>query len=139
VGLDVVAISLPPSEFFTRASSGRDGLPEFSLIQIGWGSVDPSGALKGVVATFDKTTGAGSSNRGRYASAKVDSLLRNALATVADDRRAAILSEATRLAIVEDQAIIPLFYPSNTWASTTPLKYDPRVDGSTFPMDAHPT
>jgi peptide/nickel transport system substrate-binding protein len=89
------------------------------------------------VTTFDKSTGAGSSNRGRYSNAQVDALLRNALATIEDDRRAALLSEATRLAVVEDQAIIPLFYPTNIWASAGSLKYDPRVDGSTFPMDAH--
>jgi peptide/nickel transport system substrate-binding protein len=137
LGLDIRAVALPPTEFFKRASSGPDGLPEFSLIQTGWSSVDPSGALKGLVTTFDKSTGAGSSNRGRYSNAQVDALLRNALATIEDDRRAALLSEATRLAVVEDQAIIPLFYPTNIWASAGSLKYDPRVDGSTFPMDAH--
>jgi peptide/nickel transport system substrate-binding protein len=137
LGLDVRAVALPPTEFFKRASSGPDGLPEFSLIQTGWSSVDPSGALKGLVTTFDKSTGAGSSNRGRYSNAQVDALLRNALAAIEDDRRAALLSAATRLAVVEDQAIIPLFYPTNIWASTGSLKYDPRVDGSTFPMDAH--
>lgn len=137
IGLGIDTVALPPTEFFTRASSGRDGLPEFSLILTGWSSVDPSGALKGLVTTFDKSTGAGSSNRGRYSNAKVDALLRDALATIEEDRRAALLREATRLAVVEDQAIIPLFYPTNIWASTGSLKYDPRVDGSTFPMDAH--
>ena len=136
IGIEAQAISLPSNEFFARASGGKNGEPEFSVIQTGWASIEPSGALKGLMATSDKNSGAGSSNRGRYSNPKVDGLLKQALATVDDAKRGEVLQAATRLAISEDQGIIPLYFPTNTWAATRGVKFAARVDSSTLPMDA---
>ncbi len=136
IGIDAVAVSLPSTEFFARASSGSQGEPEFSVIQVGWASVEPSGALKGLLATSDKKSGAGSSNRGRYSNPAVDAVLQAAVRTVDAGARAQLLQQATRMAVVDDQGIIPLYFPNNTWASQATVKYAARVDSSTFPMDA---
>ncbi|SFC63483.1 peptide/nickel transport system substrate-binding protein [Polaromonas sp. OV174] len=136
VGIDAVPVSLSSNEFFARASSGSNGEPEFSVIQVGWASVEPSGALKGLLATSDKKSGFGSSNRGRYSNQAVDALLQKAIRTVNAGARARLLQQATQTAIVDDQGIIPLYYPNNTWATKAKVKFVPRVDSSTFPMDA---
>lgn len=138
IGIDARAVSLPSNEFFARASGNADREPEFSAIQVGWASVEPSGALKGILATIDKDSGFGSSNRGRYSNKKVDEVLGRALEAVEPLARAELLRTATRLAIVEDQAITPLYFPTNTWASHSSVIYQPRVDSSTFPSDALP-
>jgi peptide/nickel transport system substrate-binding protein len=135
IGIDAEAVSLPSNEFFARSSTGNNGEPEFSVIQVGWASVEPSGALKGFLATSDKKSGFGSSNRGRYSNKKVDELLFRALETVDNRARADLLRSATNIAVVEDQGIVPLYFPSNIWAAAAGLKFAPRVDSSTFPMD----
>jgi len=138
IGIDTQSVSLPSTEFFARASAGtgKNGEPEFSVIQVGWASVEPSGALKGLLATPDKSTGFGSSNRGMYSNPKVDDTLARALRTVDSHARENLIREATRQSVVEDQGIIPLYYPTNTWAALRHIRYAPRVDSATYPMDA---
>lgn len=138
IGIDARSESLPSNDFFAKASSGLNGEPAFSMIQVGWASVEPSGALKGLLATFDARAGMGSSNRGRYSNPEVDALLARALQTVNDHERARLLAQATRVAIVQDQGIVPLYFPVNAWAARKGLRFTPRVDASTFPMDVAP-
>ena len=63
----------------------------------------------------------------------MDALIEEALATVYDPKRAALLAKATELAI-EDLAIIPLHYQVNTWATRADrnLEYLPRTDERTM-------
>jgi len=138
IGIEASAESLPSNEFFARASSGLEGQPAFSMILVGWASVEPSGALKGLLATHDPKAGLGSSNRGRYSNPQVDALLQQALGTVDEAQRAALLARATRIAVLTDRGIVPLYFPVNTWAARKGLRFVPRVDSSTFPMDIGP-
>lgn len=138
IGIDAQAQSLPSNDFFARASSGLNGEPEFSMILVGWASVEPSGALKGLLATFDQRAGMGSSNRGRYSNREVDDLLGQSLRTVPNQERAELLALATRKAVLDDQGIVPLYFPVNAWGARKGLRFQPRVDSSTFPMDAVP-
>lgn len=138
IGIDAQSVSLPSNEFFARASAGtgKNGEPEFSVIQVGWASVEPSGALKGLLATPSKSTGFGSSNRGMYSNRMVDDTLARALQTVDNHAREDLIRAATRQAVVVDQGVIPLYYPTSTWASLKHIRYAPRVDSATYPMDA---
>ena len=86
----------------------------------------------------DKDKGKGASNRGRHSDARVDALLDQALATVDDAKRAALLAETTDIAIGENQGIIPLHYQVNTWATRKGLKYNPRADERTTGIDLVP-
>jgi len=140
VGIDTKVETLPPSVFFSRASSGGpDKTPEFSLVLVGWGSGtgEASSPLKSLLATHDRDAGMGASNRGRYSSPETDKLLAQALATVDDAKRAELLAATTDQAIGKDQGIIPLHYQVNTWAGRKPWKYTPRTDERTVAMEVH--
>jgi peptide/nickel transport system substrate-binding protein len=137
-GIPTKVVTMPKSVFFSRASSGGPNKePEFSLILVGWGSGtgEASSALKSLIMTHDKSKGFGASNRGRFSDPKVDKLVEDALATVDDPKREKLLQEATELAIGKDQAIIPLHYQVNTWATKKGLKYRARTDERTIVMD----
>ncbi len=129
VGIKTTVETLPPSVYFTRASGGTDGEPEFSLILVGWGagSGEASSPLRSLIASYDRETGMGAANRGRYSNPEVDRLLEAALAEVDDEKRQTLLAEATEAAM-RDYAIIPIHYQVNTWASRKGLSYIPRTD-----------
>ena len=134
IGVETKIETLPPAVFFKRASAGGpDGTPEFSFILVGWssGTGEASGSVKPLVATFDRSTGFGASNRGRYSNKQVDDLVRQALATVDNDKRAALLANATEIAM-KDVAIIPSHFQVNTWAVRKGLSYAARSDEYTL-------
>jgi peptide/nickel transport system substrate-binding protein len=128
-GVETTVDTLPPAVFFSRASAGAGGLPEFSFILVGWAADtgETSGSLKPLVGTFDKEKGTGTANRGRYSNPELDKLIAAAQTPVDDDKRAAILAKACELAI-EDVAIIPSHYPVNTWGARKGLKVQARAD-----------
>ncbi|WP_208984523.1 MULTISPECIES: ABC transporter substrate-binding protein [unclassified Stappia] len=128
-GIKTQVETMPSSVYFTRASTGADGLPEFSLILVGWGagSGEASSPLRALIATADKDKGMGSANRGRYSNPEVDRLIEAALSEVDDEKRAGLLAEATEIAIGE-LAIVPIHYQVNTWATRKGLNYIPRTD-----------
>ncbi len=135
-GIETNIEALPPANFFTRASQGGPGgVPEFSFILVGWGSGtgENSGAVKPLVATFDKEKGQGASNRGRYSNPEVDKLIDDAMKTVDDTKRAELLGRATDVAI-GDLAIIPSHYQVNTWSARKGLRYKGRSDENTWAM-----
>jgi peptide/nickel transport system substrate-binding protein len=129
IGIKAQVETLPRSVYFSRASTGADGLPEFSLILVGWGagSGEASSPLRALIATFDKDKGMGTANRGRYSNPEVDAVIEEALAEVDDAKRQDLLAKATEMAIA-DLAIIPIHYQVNTWASRKGLSYIPRTD-----------
>lgn len=61
LGLDVEIETMPPANFFTRASTGDNGNPEFSMILAGWGAGtgETSGSLRSLMGTADKDKGSG--------------------------------------------------------------------------------
>jgi peptide/nickel transport system substrate-binding protein len=122
----------PGSVFFTRASA-RD----YTLIMGGAAAEtgEASSVLRPLLATFDPSRGDGSGNRGRYSNPEFDRLLRQALSTVGDARREALLRQATEVAIA-DMGVIPLFFLQNSWASRGGITYRPRSDGWTLAVNA---
>jgi peptide/nickel transport system substrate-binding protein len=135
VGIETSIDTMTNSVFFSRASSGAEGEPEFSFILVGWGagSGEASSPLRSLLATFDPDAGMGASNRGRYSNPEMDALLAEALETVDDERRDALLAQATEVAI-NDLGIIPIHYQVNTWATRAGLNYVPRTDEWTLAM-----
>jgi peptide/nickel transport system substrate-binding protein len=137
-GIPTKVVTMPKNVFFKRASKGgKDGQPEFSFVLVGWGSGtgEPSSPLKSLLVTRDKSKGFGASNRGRHSNPKVDALVVEALSTVDDAKRAALLAQATEVGIGESQGIIPLHYQVNTWATRKGLKYNARADERTVGLD----
>lgn len=135
IGIDASIETLPPGPFFSRASAGAGGLPEFSFILVGWGSGtgEVSSPLKSLVQTYNKDKGWGPGNRGRYSNPELDKVIEEALATVDDDKRAALLAKASEIAI-NDVGVIVSHYQFNTWATRKGLSYEPRTDEYTLAM-----
>jgi peptide/nickel transport system substrate-binding protein len=134
VNIDAKVETMPSSVFFTRASK-----LDFSLMLVGWGadSGETSSPLRSFIHTYNAQLGFGTANRGRYSNAKVDALTEQALATIDDTKRAALLAEAAEIAIGE-LAVIPLHYEVSTWGMKKNLKYQARVDQYTLAMDIRP-
>ena len=137
LGIDTKVETMPKSVYFRRASrGGPDKTPEFSFILVGWGAGtgEASSPLKSLLHTYDKSRGFGASNRGRYSNPELDVLVEDALATVDDVKREALLQKATEIAI-DDLGIIPLHYQVNTWATRKGLAYVARTDEYTIMMN----
>jgi peptide/nickel transport system substrate-binding protein len=139
VGIETAIETIPPGPFFTRASTGLNGQPEFSMMLLGWSpsSGENSGALKPQLMSFNRDKGTGTANRGRYSDPAFDKIVDEALQTVDDAKRAALLADATKRAI-DDTAWIPLHYQINTWASRKGLAYTARSDEYTLAMGVAP-
>jgi len=134
VGIETEVVTMPRSVYFKRASRGGEGgQPEFSFILVGWGSGtgEASSPLKSLLHSYDKARGFGASNRGRHSDLEVDRKIEDALATVDDGKREALLAGATELAIGRNQGIVPLHYQVNTWAARKGVKYRARTDERT--------
>jgi peptide/nickel transport system substrate-binding protein len=140
-GIDTEIETVPPANFFTRASSGgkndagETGFPEFSFILVGWGAGtgETSGSLRALLGTFDRQTGAGAANRGRYSNKAFDDKVAEALRTVDDTKRAALLAEASEIGM-KDFGIIPTHYQVNVWAARKGFKVTPRADEYSLAM-----
>jgi peptide/nickel transport system substrate-binding protein len=128
IGIDTTVDTMPRSVYFGRASA-----LEFSLMLVGWGSGtgEASSPLKSLIGTHDPEKGWGASNRGRFSNEEVDSLLDEALRTVDDETREALLIEATEIAM-DQVAIIPTHFQVNTWGTRAGLQYQPRTDEYTL-------
>ena len=100
---------------------------------LGWGATtgETASPLRSLMGTFDRSKGSGAANRGRYSNPALDAKLTDALATVDDAKRAAILAEASEIAF-NDFAIIPSHYQTNVWASRKGIKVEARADEYTL-------
>ena len=111
LGLKVEIEAVPGSIFFGRASK-----QEFSAFAAQYGSEEAGAGIRALLMTPDPATGAGTANRTRYSNSKVDALTREALVQMDEAKRNAWLERAIEVAM-EDQAIIPVFYPIFDYAS----------------------
>ncbi len=126
-GLKVSLDAVTQSQFFARRNKR-----EFGLWLAGWGSDtgEMSSPLKSLMATPNRDKGMGTTNPGGYSNPKLDELLEQALATVDDGKRAALLAEASRTAMA-DHGALPLHFEMTTWAFRRELDYTPRLDQMT--------
>ena len=141
IGIKTTPDTMPKSVFFKRGKNkGPSKPPEFNFLLVGWGSGtgEPSSPLRSLLGTYDKTKGWGSSNRGLHSNPKMDKVLDQALATVDDNKRAALLAQATEIGVGEDMGIIPLHYQVNTWAGKKGLTFKARTDERTVGYDVTP-
>ncbi|MBU8544861.1 MULTISPECIES: ABC transporter substrate-binding protein [Roseomonadaceae] len=134
IGVRTAVDVQPFSNFVTRASR-----QEFSSFLVSWGSStgEPSGGMRSVLASYERTRGMGAVNRGRYANPRFDALLTRGMRELDDAKREAVLQEAMRLAM-DDQAIIPMHVQRNVWAMRQGFTHTPRTDERTRPQDVRP-
>ncbi len=133
LGIDTDLETIPPANFFTRASTGANGDPEFSFILVGWGAGtgETSGSLLALLGTADRAKGSGAANRGRYSNKALDDKIAEALRTVDETKRAVLLAEASEIGM-NDLGIIPSHYQTNVWASKKGIKVTARADEYTL-------
>jgi peptide/nickel transport system substrate-binding protein len=105
----------------------------FSAFMAGWGSGtgEMSSPLAAIVATRDPERGLGGTNFARHSNPRMDALLIEALRTLDDDEREALLQEASRV-LMDEYGIIPLHFEMTTWAMRDGLEYEPRADQTTL-------
>jgi peptide/nickel transport system substrate-binding protein len=130
VGLKISIDAMTQSQFFAKRNKR-----EFGFWLSGWGSDsgDMSSPLKALLATPNRDKGMGTTNSGGYSNPKVDELTEKALATVDDEKRAALFAEASRIAMA-DFGAIPLHFEMTTWAFRKELGYVARTDQNTLAM-----
>jgi peptide/nickel transport system substrate-binding protein len=130
IGVETRAEVMPWATYASRNPRG-----EFSAFLAAWGvnTGETSNPLKAICATYDRGAGMGASNAGRYSNAGLDRLLQEALRTMEDAPRNALLAEASRIAF-EDVAIIPLHHEVSVWAARRGITYEARNDQYTLAM-----
>ncbi len=128
VGIVCRAEALPATEFYPRAARG-----EFSLGLSGWGSItgETSYSLRLLLCTPDAKSGFGGANRGGYSNPRVDALVREAVGLMDDERRRALLEEASAIAMA-DVAIAPICARATTWATKRGIRYVAHANGETL-------
>ena len=92
---------------------------------------EASYSLKHLLATMDPATGMGAGNVGRYSNPAFDRVLSEALASLDDERRMALLSSACALASA-DRPVIPVVEPKCCWAVRKGFRLIPSAYGMTW-------
>ncbi len=127
VGIETKVETFPWSVFITQA-----GAPHYAYSVFLAGNSSTTGEasfpLRAQFATVNRETGMGSSNRARYSNPEVDRVLAEAMRTVDDAKREALLQQVAEIAMA-DQAVVPLFHQNNVFATRVGYRYTPRSDG----------
>ncbi|WP_236025240.1 ABC transporter substrate-binding protein [Arenibaculum pallidiluteum] len=131
IGVQTQVDASTANVFFSRRNK-----EEYSAFLAGWGAAtgEMSSPLKSLVAGRDKDKGFGTTNYTSYANPAVDQPLAQALATVDDKKREALLQQSVR-AVIEDYGILPLHYEVTSWATRKGLTYEARADQYTLAFD----
>lgn len=134
IGIDAKVDTMPSSVYFGRATK-----LEFGYMLLGWGteSGEQGSSLRSLLATHDLSKGMGVTNRARYSNPEMDRVLAQALVTIDDNKRNALIQHAAEIAM-DDTALIPIHYEVSTWASAAAYRYTPRTDQYTLAMGLKP-
>jgi peptide/nickel transport system substrate-binding protein len=134
LGLKVSVATWPKSVFFPRAAK-RD----FSVLLGGNSSStgEPLSQLLNVLGTVDREKGIGGSNYGAYSSPTLDAFLAKAAVTMDGPARNALLAQADAYAFEEQVAVIPMLFPTTTWAMRKGLTYGGFLQETTIASLVH--
>ena len=134
IGIEAKVETMPSAVYFTRATK-----LEFGYMVLGWGteSGEQGSAMRSLLATFDQAKGMGVTNRGRYSNPAFDKVLSDALVTMDDKKREAMIQQAAEM-VMGDVGLIPLHYEVSTWATAKGFKYIARTDQYTLASGLKP-
>ena len=134
IGVKTEVDANAPPVFFKNRDSFK-----YSAYMAGWGAStgELSNALKSLVATPDRAKGMGTTNSGRHSNKEMDAKLEQALVTIDDAKREALLGEASKILMAE-HGIIPIHFEVSVWAMRKGLTYPGRADQNTFAVDVTP-
>jgi peptide/nickel transport system substrate-binding protein len=133
-GIDAKVETMPSSVYFTRATKG-----EFGYMLLGWGteSGEQGSSLRSLLATYDPAKGMGVTNRGRYSNPAFDKMVGDALVTMDEKKREAMIQAAAET-VMNDTGLIPIHYEVSTWATAKGFRYNPRTDQYTLATELKP-
>jgi peptide/nickel transport system substrate-binding protein len=94
------------------------------------------GMLETQIHTWDPQLGLGTANRGRFSNPEIDAIIQRARATIDNDQRRALTQQATRMALRDQTALIPLYFQVNSWAMKRGITYEARTDEMTLAFSA---
>jgi peptide/nickel transport system substrate-binding protein len=134
LGLKTTVAAWPKSVFFPRAAKG-----DFSVLLGGNSSStgEPLSQLLNVLGTVNRSAGRGGSNYGHYSSPTLDAMLARASVTMDDGARNALLAEAYDYAFGEEIAVIPMLFPTTSWAMRKGIVYDGWLQETTIASKVH--
>jgi peptide/nickel transport system substrate-binding protein len=134
IGIKAEVEAAAPPAFFKNRDEYK-----YSAYLAGWGadSGEMSNPLRALAATPSREKGMGGTNRGRYSNPALDAKLEEALRTVDDHKREALLQEASRLVRV-DHGLLPLHFELSVWAMRRDLGYAGRADQATLAQFVKP-
>ncbi|MGX9966163.1 ABC transporter substrate-binding protein [Roseomonas sp. F4] len=134
IGIQTEVQALPFATWITAASR-----QDYSMIFGGWGidTAEPSSPLGSLLATYNRATGQGASNRSRYSNAEVDRLVAQGLATLDDEARRQIFIQATEIAM-RDVGLVPMHHQVNLWGVRAGLQHTARADEWTLATSVRP-
>ena len=132
IGIKVKVNATEKSKFFAKISSLNT-----SFFLIGWESSDgdSSSMLDACIHSFDKEEGYGRYNYGRFSNKRVDQLIKSSEAIMQDTKRLHYLQEVQRIALLEEQCIIPLHFQVDLYAAQHKIIFHPRLDGHVWAYD----
>ena len=87
--------------------------------------------MNNILRTYNPELSHGPANRGRYSDAVLDGLLARAERTLDDGPREAAVQQAVRR-VMEEAAIVPVFYVRSAWGTARNLTLVPRGDQYTM-------
>jgi peptide/nickel transport system substrate-binding protein len=94
------------------------------------------GMLETQIHTWDTTLGLGTANRGRFSNPGIDAIIQRARTTMDNAERERLTQEATRRALRDETALIPLYFQVNSWAMRRGVTYEARTDEMTLAFSA---
>ncbi len=134
IGVKTEVDANAPPVFFKNRDSFK-----YSAYMAGWGAStgELSNALKALAATPDRAKGMGTTNSGRHSNKEMDAKLEQALVTVDDAKREALLAEASRI-LMTSHGLIPIHFELSVWAMKKGLTYEGRADQNTLAVGVKP-
>lgn len=134
INIKVKVEATTASQFFSK----RNKL-DYPFYLSGWAAStgEMSNPLNSLVATFDKASGRGTTNAGRYSNPQMDAILIEATRTIDDAKRAELLRKAQPI-VLDDHGILPLHFEVTAWAFKPEFTYTPRTDQYTFAFEVKP-
>jgi peptide/nickel transport system substrate-binding protein len=125
IGIRTQVETLPNAAFFPAASRQT-----FSLMAAQYGADNVSYAYRALVHTYDRDRGLGTANRTRHSSPRADALVAEALTTMEEEKRNALLAQAADVAIGEEAIIHMIYHPAYIYAARKPLSVTPYYNGA---------
>ncbi len=126
IGIRVEVNAMPKSRFFAQVSR-----QESSFFLIGWEDIDGDAGsmMSSCIHTYDRRRGYGRYNNGRFSDPRFDRVFEASEEVMDRAERLRLLRKAQRIALVEDQCVIPLHFQVDLYAAKRSIRFRPRLDG----------